>query len=78
MPPISRTRPTTSSSREYVAAVDLSSQRVAAKKIETLLLNETPIIYPYFYNYLSATAKNVSGAYPTAIGHIFVNNVTIS
>jgi peptide/nickel transport system substrate-binding protein len=62
----------------YVAAVDLSAQRKVAKQIETLLLQETPIIYPYFYNYLSATAKNVRGAYPTAIGHIFVNNVTVS
>jgi len=63
---------------EYVAAVGVSSQRSLAKKIETLLLNETPIIYAYFYNYLSATAKNVSGAYPTAIGHIFVNNCTVA
>jgi peptide/nickel transport system substrate-binding protein len=64
--------------KQYVAAVDLSSQRAVARKIETLLLAETPIVYPYFYNYLSATGKNVTGAYPTAIGHIFVNNVTIS
>ncbi|HLX77347.1 MAG TPA: ABC transporter substrate-binding protein [Acidimicrobiales bacterium] len=63
---------------QYVAAVDLSSQRTVAKKIETLLLNETPIVYAYFYDYLSATAKNVSGAYPTAIGHIFVNNCTVA
>ncbi|HTW97340.1 MAG TPA: ABC transporter substrate-binding protein, partial [Acidimicrobiales bacterium] len=63
---------------QYVAAVDLSTQRGLAKKIEQLLLDETPIIYPYFYDYLSATQKNVQGAYPTAIGHIFVNNVTIS
>ena len=59
-----------------MAAADLSSQRTIAGKIQTLLLNETPIIYGYFYNYLSASAKNVTGAYPTAIGHIFVNKVT--
>ncbi len=64
--------------KQYVAAADLSTQRSLAGKIESLLLAETPIIYPYFYNYLSATAKNVHGAYPTAIGHIFVNNVTMS
>ena len=61
--------------KQYIAAADLSSQRSIAGQIQTLLLNETPIIYGYFYNYLSASAKNVTGAYPTAIGHIFVNKV---
>jgi peptide/nickel transport system substrate-binding protein len=65
-------------STQYVAAVDLNSQRQIAGQIETLLLNETPVIYGYFYDYLTATAKNVSGAYPTAIGHIFVYNATKS
>ena len=63
---------------QYTAALDLASQRQVAGQIQTLLLNETPIIYGYFYNYLTATAKNVNGAYPTAVGHIFLNNVTKS
>jgi len=57
---------------QYVAAVDVSSQRSLAGQIQRLLLDQTPIIYPYFYNYLSATASNISGAYPTAIGHIYL------
>ena len=64
--------------KQYVAAVDLSSQRTIAGKIETLLLDQTPIIFGYFYNYLSASAKNVTGAYPTAIGHLFLTNATKS
>jgi peptide/nickel transport system substrate-binding protein len=63
-------------SQQYVATSDITTQRALAGQIETLLLAETPIIYGYFYNYLSATAKNVSGAYPTAIGHIFLNKAT--
>jgi peptide/nickel transport system substrate-binding protein len=63
-------------SAQYIAAVDLTSQRQIAGQIETLLLTETPIIYGYFYNYLTASAKTVSGVYPTAIGHLFLNNVT--
>jgi peptide/nickel transport system substrate-binding protein len=63
---------------QYVAAVDLSSQRTVAGQIQTLLLDQTPIIFGYFYNYLTATAKNVTGAYPTAIGHIFLYNATKS
>jgi peptide/nickel transport system substrate-binding protein len=61
-------------SNQYIATADLSSQRSIAGQIETLLLNETPVVYGYFYNYLTASAKNVTGAYPTAIGHIFLNN----
>jgi peptide/nickel transport system substrate-binding protein len=65
-------------SKEFVAAVDLSTQRSLAKQIELLLLDETPIIYPYFYNYLSAAAKNVTGTYPTAQGQFFLWNATKS
>jgi peptide/nickel transport system substrate-binding protein len=64
--------------KQYIAAADLTTQRSIAGQIQTLLLNETPIIFGYFYNYLSASAKNTTGAYPTAIGHIFLNKVTKS
>jgi peptide/nickel transport system substrate-binding protein len=63
---------------QYVATVDLSTQRSIAGQIETLLLDQTPVIFGYFYNYLTAMAKNTTGAYPTAIGHIFLYNATKS
>jgi peptide/nickel transport system substrate-binding protein len=59
---------------QYVAASDLSTQRSLAGQIETLLLAQTPIIFGYFYNYLTATAQGVTGVYPTAIGHLFLYN----
>jgi peptide/nickel transport system substrate-binding protein len=61
-------------SKQYIAAVDLQSQRRIAGQIERLLLDETPVIYAYFYNYLTATAKNVTGVYPTAQGQFFLWN----
>jgi peptide/nickel transport system substrate-binding protein len=63
-------------SNQYIATSDLSTQRTIAGQIETLLLDQTPIIYAYFYNYLSAWAKTVTGPYPTAIGHLFLNKAT--
>jgi peptide/nickel transport system substrate-binding protein len=63
---------------QYIAAIDLSTQRTIAGQIETLLLNQTPVIYGYFYNYLSATASGITGVYPTAIGHIFLYNAAKS
>ncbi len=61
-------------SQQYIAAVDLSAQRTIAGQIQTLLLDQTPIIYGYFFDHLTATAANVTGVYPTAIGALFLNN----
>jgi peptide/nickel transport system substrate-binding protein len=61
-------------SKQYVAALDLSSQRRIAGQIQMLLLDETPIIYAYFYDYLTATAKHITGVYPTGIGMLFLYN----
>jgi peptide/nickel transport system substrate-binding protein len=47
-------------------------------EIERLLLEQTPVIYPYFYEYLTATQKNVTGVYPTAIGELFLWNAARS
>jgi peptide/nickel transport system substrate-binding protein len=59
---------------QYVAASDLSTQKTIAGQIETLLLDQTPVIFGYFYNYLTATAQGVTGVYPTAVGHLFLYN----
>jgi len=47
--------------KQYVAAVDLQAQRTIAGKIETLLLDQTPLVIPYFTDILAATTKQVSG-----------------
>jgi peptide/nickel transport system substrate-binding protein len=61
-------------SKQYIAALDLSSQRRIAGQIETLLLDETPVIYPYFCDFLTATTRNITGVYPTGIGDLFLYN----
>ncbi len=53
---------------QYVGALDLDSQKAAAKQIQDLLLDETPIIFPYFYNFLSAAKPNLQGAVSAATG----------
>jgi peptide/nickel transport system substrate-binding protein len=55
-------------SKEFVATPDLTTQRRLAGQIERLLLDETPIIYAYFYDWLTATQKNVTGVYPAITG----------
>jgi peptide/nickel transport system substrate-binding protein len=65
-------------SNDFIAAVDLAVQRRLAQQIELLLLDQTPIIFAYFYDYLSASQKDVTGTYPTAQGQFFLWNTTKS
>ncbi|MGH7159051.1 MAG: ABC transporter substrate-binding protein [Acetobacteraceae bacterium] len=58
---------------QYVAALDLEAQRAASGKIETLLLDETPVIFAYFNNYLAAVRKNLKGVAPTAISQCYLD-----
>ncbi len=54
---------------DYVAAVDLDEQRTYAKQIQELLLDETPILFTYFYYYLTGTKSDIAGVDVTAMGH---------
>ncbi len=45
---------------------DLGGQRAIATKIQNLLLDETPIIFAYFYDYLVVTKKSLVGIPPIA------------
>ncbi len=62
---------------DYVGTTDLTTQRSLAGKIQTLLLDETPIIYGYFYNYLAATSADVKGVVVTAISQVFLAGATV-
>jgi peptide/nickel transport system substrate-binding protein len=61
----------------YIAALDLDAQRADASKIQKLLLDQTPIIFGYFYDFLTPVLKNVTGVRPTAMGHIFLSKAAI-
>jgi peptide/nickel transport system substrate-binding protein len=58
---------------DYIAALDLHSQRRYARRIQTLLLDESPLIIPYFYYFLTGAHNNVSGEYSTAMGQVDVS-----
>ncbi|HEY2419238.1 MAG TPA: ABC transporter substrate-binding protein [Steroidobacteraceae bacterium] len=57
----------------YIAALDPASQREAAGRIQRLLLEETPIIAAYFYDWLSLTTKRIRGVRPSASGQLFLD-----
>ncbi len=62
--------------KSYIAALDLESQKQAAGKIQRLLLEETPIIFGYFFDFLTATAKGVSGVQPTAMSQLYLDRAS--
>ncbi len=59
--------------KQYVAALDLTTQKQIATKIETLLLNETPIVIPYWIDGLTASTPSVGGLNPTSIAQLYLN-----
>ncbi len=62
----------------YIAATDLSAQRVLAGRIQTLLLDETPVIIPYFYDYICATGPTVTGVAVSGLSQIFLQDAALS
>ena len=55
--------------KDYTAAVDLGDQRRYAKQIQELLLDESPILFTYFYYYLTGAKTDIANVDVTAMGH---------
>jgi peptide/nickel transport system substrate-binding protein len=63
---------------QYVGALDVASQKRLAGEIETLLLDETPLIIPYFFDLLIATRKTLNGVRLTPISQIYFDRATLA
>lgn len=61
----------------YIGALDLEAQRESASKIQRLLLDETPLLFSYFYDFLTVTRKGVTGVEPTAMGHLMLGQASL-
>lgn len=62
---------------DYIAALDLQTQQKLAGGLQQKLLDDTPIIFAYFYNFLSATRAGVSGVRTTAMSHVWVDQAAL-
>ncbi|CAN7480281.1 ABC transporter substrate-binding protein [Trinickia sp. LjRoot230] len=60
----------------FVGALDVTSQRKIAGQIETLLLDQTPVIIPYFFDQLVAVRKSIKGVRFTAISQLYLDRAT--
>lgn len=64
--------------KSYTGAVALSDQRKYARQLQTILLRDTPQIYPYFYNYLTAGAKNVKGYETDPATQVYLSRTSLA
>jgi peptide/nickel transport system substrate-binding protein len=62
----------------FLGAIAIKDQRKYEKQMQEILLHDTPVIVPYFYNFLSAGAKKVKGYKADAQGTVFLSHTSIS
>jgi peptide/nickel transport system substrate-binding protein len=55
---------------DFTAQTDIQQQKAIAKQIQELLLDETPMVIPYFYDFLTGVKKGFGGIETTAMGHV--------
>jgi peptide/nickel transport system substrate-binding protein len=64
--------------KSFGAAIALADQRKYAKQIELLLLDQTPVIFPYFYNSLNAGSPKVQGYKVDQLGSMYLSKTSLS
>ncbi len=64
--------------KSFGAAVSLADQRKYSKQIELLLLDQTPVIFPYFYNSLNAGSPKVQGYLVDQLGQEYLSKTSLS
>lgn len=63
--------------RAFIAAISLKDQRRYARQMQLILLEDTPVIIPYFYNYLAAGSKKVRGYKADALGQVYLSRTSL-
>jgi peptide/nickel transport system substrate-binding protein len=64
--------------KSYSAALGLADQRKYAKQIELLLLDQTPVIFPYFFYSIDAGSKKVKGYDNDQLGEIYLSHTSLA
>ena len=64
--------------RSYIGAIAVKDQRKYSKQMELIMLHDTPVIFPYFYNYLGAGTKDVRGYKADAQGSVFLSHTSLA
>ncbi|CAG9189568.1 Peptide ABC transporter substrate-binding protein [Paraburkholderia tropica] len=63
---------------QFAATLDVAAQKQVAAQIQTLLLDETPVIIPYFYDQLIAQRATLSGVHFTALAQLYFDRAVLA
>jgi peptide/nickel transport system substrate-binding protein len=63
---------------QFSAALDIGRQKQIAAQIQTLLLDETPVIIPYFYDQLIAQRATLQGVRFTALAQLYFDRAVLA
>ncbi len=64
--------------KSYLSAIAVKDQRRYSKKMEEILLHDTPVIFPYFYDYLAAGSTHVKGYRADALGPVYLSKTSLA
>ncbi len=64
--------------KSYLGAIALADQRKYEKQLQTMLLADTPVIIPYFYNYLGAGSKKLKGYNADALATVYLSKSSLA
>jgi peptide/nickel transport system substrate-binding protein len=64
--------------KSYLGAVALKDQKRYAKVLQQILLAETPVIVPYFYDYLGAGNKRLKGYNADALATVYLSKSSLA
>jgi peptide/nickel transport system substrate-binding protein len=64
--------------KSYLGAISIADQRKYSKILETILLNDTPVIFPYFYSYLAAGSKRLNGYIADPQGTVWFSHASLA
>jgi peptide/nickel transport system substrate-binding protein len=62
---------------QFLGAIAIKDQRKYEKQMQEILLHDTPVIIPYFYNFLAAGNKKVKGYKADAQGSVFLSHTSL-
>jgi peptide/nickel transport system substrate-binding protein len=63
---------------QYLAATSFKAQNAAATAMQEILLDQTPVVFPYFYYYLAAGSKSVTGYAADPLGQIYLSKTSLT
>ena len=62
---------------KYLSSPSFKDQSAAAGAMSTILLHDTPVVFPYFYYYLAAGSKSVKGYAADALGEVYLSKTSL-